>query len=50
VSKGAPLITLDDSVQKATTAQLKSQADAALLMLEELKAQPRKEVLAVAKT
>jgi len=49
VSKGMPLLVLDDSVQQATTAQLKSQADTALVMLDELKAQPRKEVLAVAK-
>ena len=48
ISKNAVLLTLDDTVQKATTAQLKSQADAALIMLEELKHQPRKEVLAVA--
>ncbi|QWF69402.1 biotin/lipoyl-binding protein [Methylomonas paludis] len=49
VSKGTPLLTLDDSVQKATTLQLKAQADAALVMLEELKHQPRKEVLEVSK-
>ena len=40
---------MDDSVQKATTEQLKAQADAALVMLEELKHQPRKEVLEVAR-
>jgi len=49
VSKDTPLLSMDDSVQKATTEQLKSQADAALAMLEELKHQPRKEVLEVAK-
>ncbi len=49
ISKGAPLLMLDDSVQKASTAQLKAQADASLIMLEELKHQPRKEVLEVAK-
>jgi HlyD family secretion protein len=49
VNKGAPLLTMDDSVQKATTAQLKAQADAALIILAELKQQPRKEVLAVSK-
>ncbi len=48
VHQGAPLLTMDDSVQKATVEQLKSQADAALAMLQELKAQPRKEVLEVA--
>ena len=47
VSQGAPLLAMNDAVQKATTEQLKSQADAALVMLEELKAQPRKEVLEV---
>ena len=47
VSKGTPLLTMDDSVQRATTEQLKAQADAAQVMLEELRAQPRKEVLEV---
>jgi HlyD family secretion protein len=49
VSQGAPLLAMNDAVQKATTEQLKSQADAALVMLEELKAQPRKEVLEVSR-
>ena len=49
VRQGMPLLTMNDAVQKATTEQLKSQADAALVMLEELKAQPRKEVLEVAR-
>ncbi len=48
VSKGTPLLVMDNAVQKATTEQLKSQADAALSLLEELKHQPRKEVLDVA--
>jgi HlyD family secretion protein len=48
VSAGQPLVKLDDSIQKATVLQLKAQADAALGALDELKAQPRKEVLAVA--
>jgi HlyD family secretion protein len=48
VSKGTPLLTLDDSVQRATTEQQKSQMDAALALLNELKAQPRPEVLQVA--
>lgn len=48
ITKGSPLLTMDDAVQKATTAQLKSQADAALILLEELKHQPRKEVVDVA--
>lgn len=48
IRKGTPLIILDDSVQKATVEQQKSQAEAALSLLEELKAQPRKETLEVA--
>ena len=49
VRQGRPLIAIDDSIQRATTDQLKSQADAALALLEELKAQPRKETFEVAK-
>lgn len=49
VKKGVPIITIDDSVQRATTAQQKSQAEAARALLEELRAQPRKETLDVAK-
>ena len=49
VAAGAPLLKIDDSVQKQTTAQLHSQADAALALLNELKAQPRKETLDIAK-
>ncbi len=48
VSAGTPLLTIDDSVQKATTEQLRLQSEAALALLEELKAQPRKETLAIA--
>jgi len=48
VSNGTPLLVMDNAVQKATTEQLKSQADAALCLLEELKHQPRNEVLDVA--
>jgi HlyD family secretion protein len=44
----APLFTIEDSVQRATTEQLRLQADASLALLEELKAQPRMETLAVA--
>jgi HlyD family secretion protein len=47
VRRGIPLMMMDDSVQKATTEQQKSQAEAALALLEELRAQPRKEVLGV---
>lgn len=49
VRQGMPLISIDDSVQRATVAQLKSQADAARALLEELRAQPRKETLEVAR-
>jgi len=49
VAKGTVLARLDDSVQKATTEQLRSQAEAAHAMLDELKAQPRKENFEVAK-
>ena len=48
VEKGTPLLVMDDSVQRATVEQLKSQAEAALALLEELKAQPRKENLEIA--
>ena len=48
VQKGDPLLTIDDSVQKATTEQLQAQAEAAQATLEELKAQPRPENLDVA--
>ena len=47
VRQGTPLILMDDSVQRGTTEQQKFQAQAALALLEELKAQPRKEVLEV---
>ncbi len=48
VCKGQPLVTIDDSVQRATTEQLNAQAEAALTTLHELKAEPRPETLAVA--
>ncbi len=48
VKAGEPLIRLDDSVQRATTEQQGSQAEAAKALLEELKAEPRKETLDVA--
>ncbi len=47
VKKGMPLLLIDDSVQKATAEQLESQAQAARAVLEELKAEPRKETLQV---
>ena len=48
VRAGDPLLTIDDSVQRATTEQQRAQAEAALALLEELKAQPRPEALQVA--
>ncbi|HZR34569.1 MAG TPA: biotin/lipoyl-binding protein [Nevskia sp.] len=48
VDKGAPLLSLDDTVQRALAAQQRSQADAALAGLQELRAQPRREILRVA--
>jgi len=48
VKKGTVLLLIDDSVQRATTEQLRSQAQAAFTLLDELKAQPRKETLDVA--
>jgi len=48
VKAGTLLFTIDDSVQRATTAQLKLSADAALALLNELKAEPRPETLTIA--
>ena len=48
VKAGTPLVSVDDSVQRATTDQVGLQAAAALALLNELKAQPRKETLAIA--
>ncbi len=48
VKKGTALLLMDDSIQRATVEQLQSQAQAALTLLDELKAQPRKETLDVA--
>ncbi len=48
VKAGEPLLQLDDSVQRATTEQLASQAEAASAQLQELKAQPRRETLDIA--
>lgn len=47
VKKGAPLLLIDDSIQSATAEQQLSQAQAAHAMLDELKAEPRKETLDV---
>ncbi|MFC0397339.1 HlyD family secretion protein [Paraburkholderia rhizosphaerae] len=49
VKRGDALLTIDDSVQRATAAQLAAQADAAQALLDELRAQPRRETLDVAK-
>lgn len=49
VKQGEPLLTMDDSVQRATVEQQRAQAEAAYTILEQLKAQPRKEVLEVSK-
>lgn len=48
VKAGQLLLRIDDSIQKATAEQQGSQAEAARAMLEELKAEPRKETLDVA--
>ena len=47
VKAGEPLLRIDDSIQRATTEQLQSQSEAARAVLDELKAQPRKENLDV---
>jgi HlyD family secretion protein len=47
VHKGDALLTIDDSVQRATAEQLQAQAEAAGAMLNELRAEPRSENLAV---
>lgn len=47
VKKGTVLLVIDDSIQRATTLQLQSQAQAAFSLLGELKAEPRKETLDV---
>jgi HlyD family secretion protein len=48
VRKGMPLLLIDASIQRATTEQQESAAQTAHAMLEELKAEPRKESLDVA--
>jgi HlyD family secretion protein len=49
VRKDDPLLTIDDSVQRATAEQQRAQAEAALATLKELRAEPRPETLAVAR-
>ena len=48
VRRGEPMLRIDDRVQRATAEQQRAQAEAAQALLEELKAQPRSETLAVA--
>ena len=48
VRKGMPLVLIDDSIQRAATEQQRSAAQASHAMLEELRAEPRKENLDVA--
>jgi HlyD family secretion protein len=48
VKKGQPLLTIDDSVQRATVEQDRAQMEAARSLLDELKAEPRPEALDVA--
>ena len=48
VTKGAVLLTIEDSIQKATADQLQSQTQGAFTLLKELQAQPRRETLDVA--
>jgi HlyD family secretion protein len=49
VVAGDPLVIVDDSIQRASTAQLLGSAEAAQAMLDELRAEPRPETLAVSK-
>lgn len=48
VKQGTPLFAIDDSIQRALVEQQRSQVDASHALLDELKAQPRKENLQVA--
>jgi HlyD family secretion protein len=50
VKRGTVLLVLDDSIQRATTEQLESQTQAARTLLDELRAQPRKETLDVSES
>lgn len=49
VKAGTALLSLDDTVQRASTEQLRLQAQAAQALLDELRAQPRKETLEIAR-
>ena len=46
---GTPLLVIDNAIQRAATAQQRAQVDVATSLLQELKAQPRKENLEVAR-
>ena len=48
IKAGTPLFAIDDSVQRATTAQLKLESEAAVTLLNELQAEPRPETLTIA--
>jgi HlyD family secretion protein len=48
VGKGTPLLVMDDTSQRALVEQQRSQAEAALTVLEQLRAKPRKEDLDIA--
>jgi HlyD family secretion protein len=48
VTKGTPLVQIEESVQRATVEQLRAQAEAAQALLEKLHAEPRRENLQVA--
>jgi HlyD family secretion protein len=49
VKQGQPLLQIEDSIQRAGAEQLRAQSEAALSLLQELKAQPRRETLEVAR-
>jgi len=49
VAQGALLVQIDDTVERAIVEQQKSQTEAAQALLEELRAQPRRENLEVAR-
>ncbi len=49
VKHGDPVLVIDDSVQRAAAEQQRSQSEAARALLDELRAQPRKESLDVAR-
>ncbi len=48
VTKGTPLFSIYDAIQKGVVAQNRAQAEAALALLEELRAEPRRKTLMVA--